>query len=67
MILIAQKREAPRAGEAEIEKSKKTVIRNKTAIRNLTNTFEVADKSKLYNLVSCAPVPPCVEINVMKA
>ena len=38
-----------------------------TATRHFTNPFELAHKSKLYNLVSGAPVPPDVEIDVMQA
>ena len=38
-----------------------------TATRYFTNPFELAHKSKLYNLVSGAPVPPDVEIDVMQA
>ena len=53
--------------KAEIEKSEKAVIRVMTAIRNFTNPFEVADKSKLYNLASGAPVLLGLENNVVQA
>ena len=53
--------------KAEIEKSEKAVIRVMAVIRNFTNPFEVADKSKLYNLESGSPVPSDVENNVKQA
>ena len=42
--------------KAEVEKSEKAVVSVMAAIRNFTNPFEVADKIKLYNLASGAPV-----------
>ena len=53
--------------KAEIENSEKAMIRLMAAIKNFTNLFEVADKSKLCNLASGSLVPPHVEIDAMQA
>ena len=43
------------------ESWRKLKLKRGKAIRNFTNPFEVADKSKLYNVASGAFVPPNVE------
>ena len=64
--------DCPRKGKhremekAEIERSKKAVIRVMAA-KNVCNPFETSDKTKLYNLASGAPVPLNVEIDLMQA
>ena len=52
---------------AEIEKSKETVQRTISALRNFTNPFSFVVKNRLYSLASGAPVSPEVELDVLRA
>ena len=51
----------------EIRKSEKAVQSVISAIQNLTNPFEIADKDHLYNIGSGAPVTADVEADVLQA
>ena len=63
----------PRSGrhreleKAEISKSEQAVVRVIDAVKNFTNPFTIADKERLYCLVSGAPVPLDVETDVLQA
>ena len=62
--------ECPKAGKhrgpevAQIKKSEEAVQK---AIDNFTNPWRIPDKNKLYSLASGAPVPPEVEVDVLRA
>lgn len=65
--------ECPKAGKhrelepAQIKKSEAAVHRTIAAIKSFTNPFTIADKNRLYNLASGAPVSPEVETDVLLA
>ncbi|KAJ8334115.1 hypothetical protein SKAU_G00397540 [Synaphobranchus kaupii] len=52
---------------AEIKKCEDAVQKTLDAIRNFTDPFAISDKDHLYNIASGAPVPPEVEIDVLRA
>ena len=53
--------------KADIKTGEDAIKRVISATKNFTNPFAIADKERLYSLVSGAPVPLEVEVDVLRS